>query len=196
MTAKVNEKDPRVQRTRNLLQEAFIAIVSKKDFKSITVKDITEYAKVNRATFYAHFEDKYALQESILTNIFTEILSRRIRGDVVINELVLENMVLSVCEYMEKLSTTCKKGFISITPLMEEKVKSIMHDIIFNALKEKHPSGSQSGRILCYLSTMTVCSVYGAAYQWNQQGRLIPPETLTKELLPFIMAGLKAYLSL
>ncbi len=55
----INENDPRVIKTRRLLLDAFIVLVRKKDFTSISVKDITDYARVNRATFYAHFQDKY-----------------------------------------------------------------------------------------------------------------------------------------
>ncbi|WP_256873821.1 hypothetical protein [Paenibacillus kribbensis] len=44
--------DPRIKRTKKLLIESFIKIGQKKDFKNITIKDITEEATVNRATFY------------------------------------------------------------------------------------------------------------------------------------------------
>ena len=53
--------DPRVKRTRNLLEQAFMEVVAEKGFQAVSVQDITEKAGVNRATFYAHFPDKYAL---------------------------------------------------------------------------------------------------------------------------------------
>ena len=52
--------DPRVKRTRKLLQQAFLELFQEKGFASISIQDITERATVNRATFYAHFPDKYA----------------------------------------------------------------------------------------------------------------------------------------
>lgn len=39
MTKKI---DPRVIRTKNLIMEAFIELTAKKDFKDITIKDITD----------------------------------------------------------------------------------------------------------------------------------------------------------
>ena len=36
-------------------------LAREKPLDSITVQDIAARAEVNRATFYAHFEDKYAL---------------------------------------------------------------------------------------------------------------------------------------
>ncbi|HEY4384329.1 MAG TPA: TetR family transcriptional regulator, partial [Ktedonobacteraceae bacterium] len=60
----VNENDPRVQRTHQLLLQAFMALLEERhNIHSISVQEITKLAKVNRTTFYAHFEDKYALLE-------------------------------------------------------------------------------------------------------------------------------------
>ncbi len=57
----VNPNDPRVVRTRQLIIDAFVDLLGKKDFYSITVSDISKQATINRATFYAHFTDKFAL---------------------------------------------------------------------------------------------------------------------------------------
>lgn len=60
----VNPNDPRVKRTRQLLTQAFMELLKeKKNIYSISVQDIAERATLNRATFYSHFEDKYAFLE-------------------------------------------------------------------------------------------------------------------------------------
>jgi AcrR family transcriptional regulator len=56
-----NLEDLRVRRTRKLLQKALLEAASEKGFAHVTVRDITERAMVNRATFYRHYEDKYDL---------------------------------------------------------------------------------------------------------------------------------------
>ena len=61
--------DPRVLRTRKLIMDAFIELSGKKEFKDITVKDITTEAMINRATFYYHFEDIYDLLEKVLSEV-------------------------------------------------------------------------------------------------------------------------------
>lgn len=38
------------------MDEAFLALLAKKDFMYITVKEICEVAGVNRSTFYLHYE--------------------------------------------------------------------------------------------------------------------------------------------
>ncbi len=72
----VDKEDPRVLRTRKLLQDAFIELMGDHSFESITVQDITNAARVNHATFYRHYQDKYHLADAI----FTEALDSMVRG--------------------------------------------------------------------------------------------------------------------
>lgn len=50
--------DRRVQRTRQLLQQALIALILDKSYEKVTVQDIIDRANVSRSTFYAHYRDK------------------------------------------------------------------------------------------------------------------------------------------
>jgi AcrR family transcriptional regulator len=58
------KEDRRVQRTRQLLLDALLALVQERGFDSVTVQDVIDRANVGRATFYAHFDDK----EDLLVN--------------------------------------------------------------------------------------------------------------------------------
>lgn len=64
-----NLEDLRVRRTRKLLQKAMLEAASEKGFPHVTVRDITERAMVNRATFYRHYEDKYDLLEQYMKEL-------------------------------------------------------------------------------------------------------------------------------
>lgn len=55
------KQDLRIRRTNKLLSDALLELMSEKPFEKISVMDICEKAMVHRATFYAHFEDKYDL---------------------------------------------------------------------------------------------------------------------------------------
>jgi AcrR family transcriptional regulator len=58
--------DPRVTRTRKLLRDALASLLADKNFESLSVQDIAAAATVNRATFYAHFTDKFDLLDSMI----------------------------------------------------------------------------------------------------------------------------------
>jgi len=53
--------DRRIFRTREAIREALIDLIDEKGFESISIKDITDRANINRGTFYLHYHDKFDL---------------------------------------------------------------------------------------------------------------------------------------
>ena len=53
-------------RTDKAIMHAFIELLKEKSFEKITVQDILERTPVTRATFYAHYHDKYEIAERML----------------------------------------------------------------------------------------------------------------------------------
>lgn len=60
-------------RTKESIREALVELIEEKGFDSISVKDITTRAKINRGTFYAHYQDKYDLMTKCEEEIMLEI---------------------------------------------------------------------------------------------------------------------------
>lgn len=52
----MNRSESKYFATAARMDEAFLALIEKKDFAYITVKEICERAGVNRSTFYLHYE--------------------------------------------------------------------------------------------------------------------------------------------
>jgi len=65
--------DLRVRRTLQLIQDAMIRLMGEQGFERTTVRDITERAMINRATFYLHYEDKYDLLQKMADGMLTEL---------------------------------------------------------------------------------------------------------------------------
>ena len=61
----MKKTDARVRYTRRVLKESFLTLLRDKPVNRITVKEVCELAELNRATFYAHYSDCFALLESI-----------------------------------------------------------------------------------------------------------------------------------
>jgi AcrR family transcriptional regulator len=68
------QTDLRVRRTQMNLREALLDLIEEKGFDAVTVGDIAERAMVNRATFYRHYPDKYALVAGIFEEAITHML--------------------------------------------------------------------------------------------------------------------------
>jgi AcrR family transcriptional regulator len=62
--------DRRVQRTRQLLRDALIALILEKGYDEVLIQDITDRANLSRATFYLHFRDKEDLLMYGLRSVF------------------------------------------------------------------------------------------------------------------------------
>ncbi|WP_170949480.1 TetR/AcrR family transcriptional regulator [Ureibacillus acetophenoni] len=60
-------------RTKNFLKKAFIEMVHKKGFSSVTVKDIVDFAQYNRTTFYVYYENICDLVEELMDEMFESI---------------------------------------------------------------------------------------------------------------------------
>jgi len=67
--------DPRVKRTRRLLRDALVSLILKKDFASITIKEVTERAEVAYITFYRHYESLDQLLMEVLDEGLAELMT-------------------------------------------------------------------------------------------------------------------------
>ena len=61
----MRKTDARIRYTQGVLKQALLSFLQEKPINKITVKEVCERAELNRATFYAHYSDCFALLESI-----------------------------------------------------------------------------------------------------------------------------------
>ena len=67
--------DRRQRKTREAIFNAFILLLSKKNYNNITVGEIIEIADIGRATFYSHFETKDFLLKDLCAELFDHIFN-------------------------------------------------------------------------------------------------------------------------
>lgn len=65
-------EDKRIRKTKRNLKEALLTLLSQKPFEQITVRDICEASDTSRITFYAHYDDKFALLDELFQD-FSEL---------------------------------------------------------------------------------------------------------------------------
>jgi AcrR family transcriptional regulator len=61
--------------TAELMNQALLELLEKKDIEFITVTEITKKAGVNRSTFYLHYENIYELLEETIENLNKKFIS-------------------------------------------------------------------------------------------------------------------------
>lgn len=71
----MNKNESKYFNTAKRMDEALIALLEKKDFAYITVKEICDKAEVNRSTFYFHYENTTDLLKEATQYILDSFMS-------------------------------------------------------------------------------------------------------------------------
>ena len=68
-----NPEDRRARRSRKLLKESLLELMKRKSFSDISVRDVTDAADMNRATFYLHYSGTAELLQSVEEDLLSEL---------------------------------------------------------------------------------------------------------------------------
>ena len=66
----------RVARTKAAIEDAFVQLVLERGYDRVAVEDITDRADLARATFYAHYRNKEAVQFSVFNRLTEDLVQR------------------------------------------------------------------------------------------------------------------------
>ena len=177
--------DPRVKRTRNWIRQAFMELLSEKGFHATTVQDITKRAGINRATFYAHFTDKYDLLNFAVREAFKEELERRVLNACHYSTENLRQLMLTVCEFLENHNRHCFNADQQFNALIEEQIRTQIFDLVLHWLG----GGTWPLRSVAspeQVATVVSWAIYGLAYQRNRMRPLPPAEAFVDQGLHLI----------
>lgn len=73
--------DRRQRKTRDAIFAAFTRLLKEEPYAKLTVQEIIDEADIGRTTFYAHFETKDDLLNSLCTEIFDHVFSDSLRKE-------------------------------------------------------------------------------------------------------------------
>ena len=183
--------DPRIKRTRHLLQQALTELMAEKSFQAITVQDITERATVNRVTFYAHFADKYALLEYTIREMIKQRLYSHLPEGSHFSAENLAQLILTVCEFLAEIGHHCPPPYGQLEPLMEKQIKAELYEVLLSWVMGSSSNKSQPGATPEQAAMVTSWAIYGAAVQWSQQEAQLPAKEFVQQVLPLILANLQ-----
>jgi AcrR family transcriptional regulator len=177
--------DPRVKRTRALLEQALMNLLEERGFQAVTVQDITERAGVNRATFYSHFPDKYALLDHCVAQGFAQEVDKRMLNACHLTLDNLRSLVVAVCEFTRAMNAHCKPMQTQFESLVETQVKGVMHTLLLKWLEQVPLSAAPETA-----ATAASWAIYGLALQWSRARQPAPVEEYAAQVLPLIAGNL------
>jgi AcrR family transcriptional regulator len=167
--------DPRILRSRRMLVDALVRLLSKKEFDDISIQEIADEATLNRGTFYLHYPDKNALLRAMTAERFRELIARR--GLSFTNcDGALRAIALGVCDYLAE--TTRCPGQLAKMPL-EGSIVPVVEDM-FREGTGNH--ALKPGTDLELLATTAAWAIFGAARRWYQEPDRIPAEDMAGKI--------------
>lgn len=163
--------DIRVEKTENAIKNAFLELRSRKPLEKITVKELCVLARINKSTFYAHYQDIYALSETLEKEVVDSILKSIIAGQ----KYTVENSDI----FTRDLYMACLANSSLINIVFSGNNKSRLADCLEKEVKElvwkKYPQYKDN----IEKNIMLSYGIYGTFYVYlNNQD--MDPEVLIR----------------
>ncbi|MFD1988570.1 TetR/AcrR family transcriptional regulator [Paenibacillus nicotianae] len=131
-------KNIRNTRTREAIFEALFELMEEKDFDKITIQNLTERAQINRATFYAHFQDKYELLDEIIKKSAGELIEQHTHGVYAFTKEHMMQLVFAAFEYHQQVKKKCRRNYHKIIPLLSSKLIVELKHYLNIAMQDMH----------------------------------------------------------
>ena len=186
-----NSSDPRVQRTRQLLLEAFMALVQeKRTIHSISIQEIARRATVNRATFYAHFEDKYALHADWSREKFQQALVCQLPASSTLQRETLHRLILAVFNFMALSRRYYRPSNRQFEALYEMVIQQELYDLLLRWLQQVPSEIPRPVETIETTAQAISWAIFGPAAQWSRGDQNISKEIMAHHVLTIVVAGL------
>ena len=175
----VENTDPRVLRSRQMLMEALLRLLTRKEFDDISIQEIADEATLNRATFYLHYPDKNALLQAMTAARFRALVARRGLSFTDCDG-ALRAIALGVCDYLAE-TTGCPSQLTKM-PLEGSIIPVVEGMFLEGAEKHADKHATAPGTDPKLLATTAAWAIFGAARRWYQTPDRIPAEEMAAKI--------------
>jgi AcrR family transcriptional regulator len=181
--------DPRVRRTRGLIEAAFRALLAERSYAEITVADIAAKATVNRATFYLHFEDKEHLATSMMQEeLDTALCARLDHGGMPLTVEALGGIAEVVYDFFERRIAGYVERDKELAPtlmaVLQETVQTLVRkwlDLDEKAM-DHFPGGTKDD-----VATVVAWALYGGASRWSHLRQRPPAAEAARRIVRLLI---------
>ena len=178
--------DPRIRRTRQSLHAALYALMHTRRFDDISVAEIADTAGVNRATFYDHYADKYALLEASVASGFHQLLAQRnIRYDGTCPSAA-HALILAACDFLTRMhgdSATCERQS-AFQPLVDAALTAAICRVLAEGMSVSDNPAALPAPVR---AASVSAAIYGAVKAWASGSHPVPAETIAPLILALIL---------
>jgi len=177
-----------------MLRDALIALIQEVGFEVIKVRDITDRAALNRATFYLHYRDKYDLliksMYDLLEELETEVGIPPVKGRDISVDVVLKPLTL-VFEYFARHATfyrvmLCEVGVPSIMIEMQRYIENVALRWMTQLQPNQKRAVVEPDMVIKFVSTAYI----GVLRWWLENDMPHSAEHMAKQFMNLVSLGI------
>lgn len=182
-------KQPEVTaRTRNRLRRAFWMLYERQPIEKITVRQITDLAGYNRATFYMYYTSVLDLRE----HVEDDFIARRMTAirDVIVDFSDPESIRINLAAFLDQ--TAKDKPFLKVLlgphgdPAFVEKMKEAVKPFMMPFI-ERNVGEDAAGRNMEYVREFYFSGVLAVIRRWLTDSDPMPAEELLELIVSVFM---------
>ena len=188
------KQDRRSRRTQKLLKDSLIELMQEKEFKNITVKDITERADLNRGTFYLHYSDTYHLLQDIEDEVLTSFQEMINSYSHSFHGNSLLPILNPIIHYIGENAALCHILFENNASVdFLDRFHHLIHQNGLEIIRAMFP-GADTPVTNCFFEFIT-SGLIGMLKQWVDSGQQLPRKKLAELADKAIMGTAERLLS-
>lgn len=201
MATQKRQEDRRIQRTRQVLQQAFVDVVREKgaahrglrglekSFATTSIQEITTRANVNRGTFYLHFTDKYMLADAVVRERFQQQLASTLPPEPRWDRRTLRPLIQAVLDALEEKYHHQQQPSLVLAPLVERAAHEELTKLLLMWLTEARGGERRKHEPLETMARVVSWAIFGTAMQWSQEETTMSSEEMAEVITQVIMEG-------
>lgn len=180
--------DRRVRRTKARLRQAMTQLMLEKDLSSITVRELTDLADVNRGTFYTHYKDIYDMIDQVENEIFSELEDLL---DLHTSEIVQRDIAAVLQEVFRFVGRNQSLCRVFLTRQSADRFFQRLNQLIYRKCLDEwkelyHTADREAPR---YVLEFVVSGTVGLIRAWATNGFPEPPEDVAELANRLILYG-------
>lgn len=163
--------------TKQAIADGVKDLMATKPFASISVSDIARRCRINRNTFYYHFQDKYQVITWIFYNEITPIVQGGMRADC------WSDSLFALCRAMQEnrafyLNALSVAGQNSFTQCLLDFYQSL----VVSLLRSADQAGSLTEDDVSFVSRFYAYALIGTVLEWAKDGMTADPAPFIRRL--------------
>ena len=168
--------DLRIVKTKRSIRNAFLTLLGQKPLEQITIRELTQQAEINKATFYLHYHDIYDLADQLQTELLQVILQSLPQPDELLRDSAKFTTALfqTFYQHQKEIDLLFSGSQSSVLPVrIEAELKSFLY--------EHFPQTKEDRKFNIFLSF----SVYGGYYAYLENHKKFGLEQVVETIGEF-----------